>query len=172
MFHVEQCLLNTMKNVKFIVFAVLLTFIGCIGARQTTQIPDYILVPNGMSIIGNEKLTAFVFENNLKKLPIELFLSQKYKRDNYSDNEFWITIENEKFKIIVYDYADFEKYINSSNYAVINFDPDVEKNGDKRDFIAISMINSYNEDCLLSSSIYQNQALNYLKKLKYEYCNQ
>lgn len=172
MFHVERSLRSTVKKEKIVFIAFFLALLSCAGTKQRTQISDYILVPNGMPILGSKNLTAFVFENNLKKLPIELFLSEKFKTDNYAQNEFWVTIEKEKFKIIIYDYADFEKYINSSNYAVINFDPEDEKNGDKRDFIAISMINAYNEDCLLSSSIYQNLALNYLKKLKYEYCNQ
>ena len=44
--------------------------------------------------------------------------------------------------------------------------------GDQRKFIAISMINDRNEDCLAENSLFKNMAVNYLKKLKEEYYNQ
>jgi hypothetical protein len=145
---------------------------SCVGARQSVQIPDYILVSNGMEIIGNKGLTAFIFENNLTKVPIEQYLSAKFKTDNYASKEFWVTIEKDRYKIIIYDYSEFEKYFNSANYSVIHEEPEIAKKGDQRKFIAISMINSYNEDCLAEGSLFQNIATKYLKNLKDEYYNQ
>jgi len=147
-------------------------FNSCGGARQTVQISDYILMPNGIEIIENKSLTAFIFENNLKKLPIEQYLSLKFKTNNYSENEFWITIDKEKYKLIVYDKVEFEKYFINSNFAVINQEPENAKTYDQRNFIAVSMINSNNEDCLKEGSLYQNIAVSYLKKLKDEFYNQ
>jgi hypothetical protein len=74
--------------------------------------------------------------------------------------------------MIVYDNADFEKYFNSSNYAVINLEPQNDQSDQQRKFIAISIINANNEDCLADGSLFQNLTVNYLKKLKDEYYNQ
>ncbi|WP_309642501.1 hypothetical protein [Flavobacterium sp.] len=141
--------------------------------KPTIQIPDYILVPNGKEVIGNkEGLTAFIFENNTKNLPIEKFLSMKFKSDNYFATEYWVVIDKIKYKMIVYDNSDFEKYFNSANYSVINLEPQNDQSDQQRKFIAISMINSNNEDCLKDDSLFQNITVNYLKKLKDEYYNQ
>jgi hypothetical protein len=160
--------------IKRVGVVLLLSFfiISCIGARQMFQITDYILLPNGKEIVGQKKLTAFIFENNVKNLPIEKFLSDKFKSTNYLEKEFWITIDKAKYKIILYDYDEFEKYFNSANFVVSNQEPENSKNGNQRKFIAFSMINSYNEDCLEEHSLFQNIAVNYLKKLKDEYYNQ
>ena len=60
----------------------------------------------------------------------------------------------------------------SYNFAVMNFEPGNAKSNDQRTFIAISMINSNNEDCLNDHSLYQNIAVNYLQHLKEEFYNQ
>lgn len=172
MFHVERTLASH-KYKGIIVILFLFVFLNsCVGTRPSIQITDYFLVPKGKEIIGNNNLTAFIFENNVKKLPMEQFLSAKFKTDNYIQNEFWITIDKEKYKIIIYDKADFEKYFISSNFSVINQEPDNARSNDQRKFIAISMINSSNEDCLADSSLFQNIAVTYLKNLKDEFYNQ
>lgn len=171
MFHVERNLKSLMYK-GMIVFLVAFILNGCGIAKQNIQIPDYILVPNGKEIIGNIKLTAFIFENNRRDLPIEQFISKKLNTGNMTDQEFSIRIDNEKYRLIIYDHAEFEKYFNSSNYAVIKLEPENIKTDDVREFIAISMVNSYNEDCLANNSLFQNRALNYLKNLKDEYYNQ
>ena len=172
MFHVERTLAGLIN--KGMLGLLLLFFIcsSCMGTRRTIQITDYILVPNGKDVIGNKNLTAFIFENNLKKLPIEQYLAAKYKINNYQDSEFWVTIDKDRYKIIVYDYSEFEKYFGSANYSAKSEEPDNAKTEEKRKFIAVSMINSYNEDCLSDRSIFQNIAVNYLKDLKDEYYKQ
>lgn len=172
MFHVERTLASH-KYKGIIVILFLFVFLNsCVGTRPSIQITDYVLVPNGKEIIGNNNLTAFIFENNVKKLPMEQFLCAKFKTDNYIQNEFWITIDKEKYKIIIYDKADFEKYFINSNFAVVNQEPDNARSYDQRKFIAISMINSNNEDCLADNSLFQNIAVTYLKNLKDEFYNQ
>lgn len=172
MFHVERILLSGVNKGKRLLFLLFFVICSCASIKPNIQILDYILVPNGKEVIQNKGLTAFIFENNKRQIPFEQYLSAKFKTDNLSQNEFWITIDKQKYKLIVYDYTEFEKYFNSSNYAVLNLEPENVKKQDIRDFIAISMINSYNEDCLEDSSLYQNLAVNYLKKLKDEYYNQ
>lgn len=150
-----------------------LFIVSCAGRKATIQIPDYILVSNGKEVLGNrEGLTAFIFENNTKNLPIEKFLSLKFKSDNYYNTEYAITIDGGSYKMLVYDNSDFEKYFNSANYSVLNLEPRDDQNDQQRKFIAISLINSNNEDCLRDGSLLQNIAVSYLKKLKDEYYNQ
>jgi len=163
MFHVERTLVKPINKGIITILFLCLLFCSCSISRQTVQINDYVLLSNGKEIIGNTNLTAFVFENNLRKLQIEQFLSEKYKTDNYLQNEFWITINGEKFKIIIYDKAEFEKYFINYNFSVTSEEPDNAKLADLRKFIAISMINSNNEDCLKDGSLYQNIAISYLK---------
>ena len=173
MFHVERHIKTIVNKGKISVSLIFFIVLSCISTKPTIQIPDYILVPNGKEILGsNVGLNAFIFENYTKGVPIEKFLSIKFKSENYYNTEYLVTIEKNKYKIIVYDNADFEKYFNSSNYSVMNLEPKNDIDGEQRKFIAISMINMYNEDCLSDKSLFQNIAINYLKKLKDEYYNQ
>ena len=173
MFHVKRHRAIVENKGKFYLILFYFILIGCSGSRQTIQIPDYILVANGKEILGNEAgLTAFIFENNTKNLPIEKFFSMKFKSENYFTLEYWVVIDQTKYKMILYDNSEFEKYFNSSNYAVINLQPQSDESDQQRKFIAISMINANNQDCLKDDSLFQNVAVNYLKKLKDEYYNQ
>lgn len=172
LFHVELSLSTSINKGKILIFLFLFSIYSCGTIKPNYQITDYVLVPNGKEIIESKALNAFIFENNKRQIPIEQYISTKLNLDSYNQNEFWVTINNQKFKLIVYDYTEFEKYFNSSNYAVKNLEPANVEIQDKRDFIAISMINAYNEDCLADGSLYQNIALQYLKKLKDEYYNQ
>lgn len=172
MFHVERTLKPRITKGMSLLFCCFLIFGSCIATQPSMQIPDYILVPNGKQEVGTKPLTAFIFENNLTQLPIEQYLSAKYKTENYAQKEYWVTIDKNKYKLLIYDYNEFEKYFMSSNYSVINEVPESTKKGDSRKFIAISMINSYNEDCLAEHSLFQNIAVKYLKNLKDEFYKQ
>jgi len=169
MFHVK--LLLRTPAFKGMIGLLFLFFLlnGCAGAQHSIQVPDYVLVANGKENLGSANLTAFIFENNMKNLPIEQFLAFKFNTNNLYEKEFWVTIDKQKFKLIVYDYNEFEKYFVSTNYAPMNVEPENAKSGDQRKFIAISMINDYNEDCLAEGSLLQNVAVKYLKNLKDEY---
>ena len=169
MFHVERILKTLTNKAISLVFVVLIY--ACSGARNAIQIQDFLLVPNGLEIQKNVPLTAFVFENNLKNPPIEKFLSLKFKNSNYFDKEFWITINQTKYKLIVYDAAEFEKYIGSTNYSPLNQEPENAKYGIQPKFIAFSLLSANNEDCLSDQSLYQHIAVTYLKNLKDEYSN-
>jgi len=171
MFHVKlKLLMPAIKGITGMLF-LFFVLIGCAGAQHSMQIPDYVLVPNGKENIGSKNLTAFLFENDMRNLPIEQFLALKFKTNNFYEKEIWVTIDKQKFKLIVYDYNEFEKYFVSTNYAPMNVEPENSKSGDQRKFIAISMISSYNEDCLAEGSLLQNFAVKYLKNLKDEYLN-
>ena len=172
MFHVKRIELKQMfKGMALAIFFSIIAS-SCIGAKATIQIPDYVLVPNGMENIGGAQLTAYIFENNVKKSQIEYFVAYKFKSANYFEREIWITINKDKYKLIIYDNSDFEKYFNSQNYSPINEETKSDNYSNQRKFIAISMINAYNEDCLADNSLFQNVALKFLTDLKNEYLNQ
>ena len=169
MFHVERIIKTSVCTAVLLVCINL--FLSCGGARSTVQITDYLLVNNGIELQKNTPLTAFVFENNQKNPPIEKFLSLKFKNSNYFDKEFWVSIQGNKCKLIVYDAAEFEKYIGSSNYAQINQEPENAKYGNQPKFIAFSVVSATNEDCLSDQSLFQQVALTYVQNLKNEYYN-
>lgn len=172
MFHVKRIIKNRMvKGIALTLFLVLIAS-SCIGARATVQIPDYILVSNGKENIGGKNLTAYIFENNVKKTQIEYFVAYKFNSANYFEREIWITINKDKYKLIIYDNSDFEKYFSSQNYSPINEETKSDDYSSQRKFIAISMINAFNEDCLADNSLFQNIAVKFLTDLKNEYVNQ
>lgn len=168
-FHVEQITKSPVIK-RFLLFLTIFYLLqSCIGARAGYQIDDYYVSENGKEILGTKPLNAFIFENNLKNLPFEQFLAVKYKLDNYLTREFWVTIDQNKYKILIYDFAEFDKYFGTTNFAAVNQENIANIVGGQPKFIAISMINDLNEDCLSEKSIFQNMAINYLKKIKDEY---
>lgn len=173
MFHVKLTNSSLTHKGIALICVLFLLLCGCGISRQTTQIPDYLLVSNGQKILGNsESLRAFIFENNTRNLPIERFLAMKFRTENYLNNIYPVVIDNNKYQLILYDNSDFEKYFNSANYSVIHLQPQDDQSDQQRKFIAWSLINDKNEDCLREHSLFQNIAVNYLKKLKDEYYNQ
>ena len=169
MFHVERILLKLMNKGKLSIFLLFFIILSCGITRQKYIIEDYTIVPNAKEILGNKGLNAFVFENNKKLIPFQQFVSNKFKLVSYQEKEFWVTIEGDKYKIILYDNDELLKYINTFDFALANQNPDVVNVGSSADFIAISMINSRNEDCLSEGSLYESIAVKYLKQLKDEF---
>ena len=173
MFHVKRIDKHTINKGKILVSVISVFLISCVARKATVQIEDYLLFPNGKEVIGNPKpLTAFIFENNTKNMSIEKFLSIKFKTEIFFSQEFSVTIDRNRYKIILYDNSEFEKYFDSSNYSVINLQPDDATIETQRKFLAFSMVDSENHDCLADDSLLQNIAVNYLKNLKDEYYKQ
>ncbi|WP_296146331.1 hypothetical protein [uncultured Flavobacterium sp.] len=168
-FHVEQIIKTPAIKRIFFFLMIFLVLQSCIGAKAGYQIDDYYVSENGKEILGTKPLNAFIFENNLKNLPFEQFLAVKYKLDSYLTRDFWVTIDKNRYKILVYDFAEFDKYFGTANFAALNQENIANIVGGQPKFIAISMITDSNEDCLSDKSIFQNMAINYLKKLKDEY---
>ncbi len=169
MFHVKlQRTIRCIKGMTAII-VVLCSLSACVGSRPAVQITDYVVLPDGIENLGGAPLSAFIFENNLRNQSIERFLNSKFKTDTYSDKEFWIPIGGEKFKLILYDNAEFEKFFSDRNFVVSNLDPANVQTGTQRKFVAISLVTERNEDALKETSLYYNISTNYLKALKDEY---
>ncbi|WP_310028540.1 hypothetical protein [Flavobacterium arsenatis] len=169
MFHVERTSLKLMYKGKLPIFLLFFIVLSCGITKQKYVIDDYTIVPNAKEVLGNKGLSAFVFENNKKLLPFQQFITNKFKLDSYQEKEFWVTIDGDKYKIILYDNDELIKYINTSDFTLANQNPDVVNVGSTADFIALSMISSRNEDCLAEGSLYENIAVKYLKQLKDDY---
>lgn len=153
-----------------VLFAITLC-VSCITPQHTVQITDYVLLENGKQVLGREKgLTAFIFENNQRKVPFVQFVSDKYNLGTYTELEYWVDYEGYRFKIMVYDNAELEKYFNTSQFMISTVETEANKLTNIN-FIALSVINDKNEDCLANGSLYQNIAIKYLKELKAEYLN-
>lgn len=157
---------------KSLLFFIFLSLLNCGIARQRMEISDYLIYQKGKEIIGNDNLNSFIFENDLKNIPFQQFLSAKFKSNSLQEREITVTIEGGKYKLLFYDNDEFEKYIGNSNFAIKNQESESNKTGNQSKFIAISVINDKNEDCLSEQSLYQNIVVSYLKKLKDEYLKQ
>ena len=169
MFHVELRRINRIFKTTTAILLLFFVLQSCVVAKPGYQIDDYYVSENGKEILGTKPLNAFIFENNLKNLPFEQFLAVKYKLESYLTRDFWVTIDKNRYKILVYDFAEFDKYFGTANFAAVDQENIANIVGGQPKFIAISMITDSNEDCLSDKSIFQNMAINYLKKLKDEY---
>ncbi|MEE1897262.1 hypothetical protein GN157_15980 [Flavobacterium rakeshii] len=171
MFHVERKI-KTLFQRGFFLFLLFGVLQSCVTPRQAIDVSDYILVENGKQIYGKEEgLTAFIFQNNPKKVIFAEFLGNKYNLMKFTDIEYWITLEGMKFKVFFYENDEVNKYFDTTDYVASNVVSDSAVVGSKVKFLAISVVNEYNEDCLSDSSLFKNIVINYLKDLKDEYNN-
>lgn len=157
-------------NRRLVAFLFLLIVsLGCGINKPKYTIEDYVLVPNAKAILGNDGLTAFVFENNKKILPFQQFLISRYDLQTYNEREIPFIINDQLFIMHVYDADETIKYINTSDFVMKNQIPDLSKLGNQPDFIVLSITNDKNEDCLKDDSLHQNTVIKYLKNLKQDY---
>lgn len=171
MFHVKRIRQNHTVRGIFAILLIVFILQSCVGAKAGYQIDDFYISENGKETIGTKPLNAFIFENNVTNLPFEQFLAVKYKLNNLLSREFWITIDGSKYKLFIYDNAEFDKYFGFSNFAAVDQENIANIIGGQPKFIAISMVNEFNEDCLSDKSMLQNVSTIYLKNLKDEYIN-
>jgi len=173
MFHVERfSKIKTLFNKGFLVFIAATLFTCCIQPRHTIEINDYVLVSGGKKVLGREQgLTAFIFENNPRKMPFVQFAADKYGVGSYKDVNYWVTYEGHKLKVLLYDLDELQKYFDMGQFMVTSHTTDVNVIGSKEHFIGLSVINESNEDCLDDSSLFKQVTLKYLKELKDEYNN-
>jgi len=170
MFHVEPNR-KTLFRKGFLLFLVFLA-VSCIKPQHTIEIQDYVLLENGKQVLGKEKgLTAFIFENNPTKIPFHQFVADKYAVGSYTDVKYDVKVDGYRFKVLVYENAEMEKYFNMSQFMVTNSPSETNIVGSTAKFIAISVINDTNEDCLDDNSLYKHVIINYLKNLKDEFNN-
>lgn len=172
MFHVKQSKIKTLFIKGFLVFLMMSISSSCVAPRHTVEIQDYVLVENGKKILGKEKgLTAYIFENNPRKVVFAQFAAEKYGVGQYIDVSYWVTIEGYKFKVFVYDTDELQKYFDMGQFMVTKQENAQNIVGTAERFIGISMITDANEDCLLENSLFHKIAFTYLKNLKDEYNN-
>lgn len=187
MFHVErfqfQSKLNEVKKslnkIKglflkqaLLVFITALTLTGCGTARHMVEIEDYVLVGGGKKVLGKEEgLTTFIFENNPRKIPFVQFVADKYGVGSYRDVTYWTDFDGHRFKVLLYDYDELQKYFDMGQFMVTKQETDANVVGSKEQFIGLSVINNANEDCLAENSLFKQIAIKYLKELKEEYNN-
>ncbi|WP_143090395.1 hypothetical protein [Flavobacterium akiainvivens] len=166
-------ILKTLSWKGFLVFLVVaLCSASCITQRGNLQIVDYTLLPNGKQTLGHDEgLTAFIFENNPRKRPFVQFLADKYGIGTYEDVQYNVDLDGHTFTVYLYDTAELNKYFDMSQFMVTQNETDANIVGSTAKFLGLSIVDDYNQDCLLSNSLYQNIAVKYLLNLKNEYYN-
>lgn len=172
MFHVEQEEIKTLFRKGFLVFLTAMVFTACGTTRHSVEIQDFVLVPNGKQVLGKDRgLTAFIFENNPRKIPFVQFVAQKYGIGQYVDVSYWVTVEGYRFKVFVYDSDELQKYFDMGQFMVTRQETTQNVVGSSEKFIGLSMITDANEDSLDEQSLFHKIAISYLKSLKDEYNN-
>jgi hypothetical protein len=171
MFHVKR-FQKILISIAFAMIFACAFFASCIAPRHTVEINEYILIPNGKQVLGHDKgLTAYIFENNQRKIPFNQYVGDKYRSGSYSDIEYSVTLQGTRFKVYIYENAEVEKYFDIGQFMVSNVEADTNIMGSKARFIAVSVIDDYNNDALSEQSLYRNIVINYLRNLVKEYNN-
>lgn len=172
MFHVEPNKIKTLFSKGFLVFIVSMLCVACFTQRHAIEIDNYILLDNGKKILGKQDgLTAFVFENNPRKIVFAQFVADKYGIGNYVEVNYLVNVDGYNFRVYVYDTDELQKYFDMGQFMVTKQENDQNVVGSKEHFIGVSVVNDANEDCLAENSLYRQIALDYLVKLKDEYNN-
>lgn len=170
MFHVER-FIKTLLVKGFFVFLVATMFASCITPRHTVEVGDYLLLDNGKQILGHEKgLTCFFFENDQKKMPFREFLIYKYHLGDTEYVSYNVSLEGKRFKVFLYSNDELLKYYDLSEFMISNIENETSMMS-TANFLGISVIDEYNNDCLVESSLFKNMVINYLRELKYEFYN-
>jgi hypothetical protein len=169
MFHVKRSR-KTLFSKGFFVFLIMAMATSCITQRHTVEIHSFVLLENGKEVLGKEKgLTAFIFENDQSKVPFAQFLANKYNVGTYTDVSYWVDVDGHRMKVLLYENAELEKYFDVSQFMVTKGVTEGNIVGSTAKFLAISVINENNEDCLADDSLYKNITIKYLEALKDEY---
>lgn len=169
-FHVKRSV-KTLYIKGFFVFLMMAFSASCVTPLHTVEIEDYVLLENGKEILGREKgLTAFVFENDQSKAPFRQFIFEKYRLGATQDIAFYTMIDGKRFKVLVYENSEIDKYFDMSQFMVTKFETVANKRT-SANFITMSVIDDYNEDCLDEQSLYRNIVIKFLRELKIEFYN-
>lgn len=171
-FHVEQIKLKTLFRKGFLVFLAIMLFTSCGVQRHSVEIEDYVLMENGRQVLDKEKgLTAFIFENNPRKIPFVQFAANKYGVGQYTEVNYWVTVDGYHLKVFIYDTDELQKYFDMGQFMVTHQESTTNVVGTTEKFIGISVLSDTNDDCLDEHSLLHKIALNYLINLKEEYNN-
>lgn len=170
MFHVERSNKTLYKG--FFLLLTFITVLSCGTPRYAVDVSDYVIRENGKHVYGKENgLTAFIFQNQPTKITFNQFLLEKYNLGKFTEIEYWTTIDGMKFKVFLYTQDEINKYFDTSNFIASNVVPENAVVGSQVKFLAISVINEFNEDCLADDSLFKNTVIKYLKDLKDQYNN-
>ena len=171
MFHVERCAKTLSKTGVFVFFAII-GFVACVTPRHTVAINEYTLLPNGKEITGREEgLTAFIFENDQRKMPFQQFIMEKYRLGYTEDISYNVTLENHRFIVYLYTHDEMMKYFDLSQFMVTRFETAPNRVGSSNNFIGVSVADDHNGDALADDSLYREIVIKYLRQLKDEYYN-
>lgn len=170
MFHVERSNKTLYKG--FFLLLTFITVLSCGTPRYAVDVSNYVIRENGKHVYGKENgLTAFIFQNQPTKITFNQFLLEKYNLGKFTEIEYWTTIDGMKFKVFLYTQDEINKYFDTSNFIASNVVPENAVVGSQVKFLAISVINEFNEDCLADDSLFKNTVIKYLKDLKDQYNN-
>lgn len=167
MFHVEPTRLS--RIMAGLASIMLLLTVSCASMRDRDTIPDYVIREGGKNVIGSAPLNAFIFEDTRQDVYFQDFLIYKFRKSNLVEKAFEVDISGSRFRILLYDGVEFEKYFRSSDFIPTVTVTAGEQNAGKSRFVALSMVDASNQDCLSPNSLWFATATEYLKKLKDDY---
>lgn len=169
MFHVERFAKTC--SIKGIVSFLLIIFVlnSCIPVKKIPDIPDYHILNSVVEKdVNKDKPAIFMFENNRMQRSFQTFLGYKLNQPN-EHRDFKVKIQGQEFVISVLDKIEMEKWVTLEDFILKRPGKQIVKDGEQKNYVAISVTDKIGTDCLKNNSIFQNLVLNYLKELKLEY---
>lgn len=169
MFHVERLIGNGDIKRNLAVLFIILMLGSCIPIKSNPEINDYQVLNSTTEKDSKQyKPAVFMFENNKMQRSFQSFLGHKLNQTK-ENRDFKVKIQNQDFVISVLDKVEIEKIFTIEDLLFKRQQPEILKNGEQKNYVAISVRDKIGNDCLKNNSIFQNLVLNYLKELKLEY---
>lgn len=169
MFHVERIAKKRIITGIVSVIIVIFMFSSCFSIKSNPEIADYhILNSSESKELKKNKPAVFMFENKKIQRSFQVFLSEKLNQRN-ENRDFKVKIQSQEFIISVLDKIEIEKFFTIEDFVLKRPERNFIKEGEQKNYVAVSVTDKIGNDCLKNSSIYQNLVLNYLKELKLEY---
>lgn len=169
MFHVKRIGQNRIVKRIFPVLLMIFVFNSCFPVKSNPEIADYhILNSVDSKELKKNKPAIFMFENKRMQRSFQTFLGYKLNQKN-ENRDFKVKIQSQDFVISVLDQIEVEKFITLEDFVLKRPGRNIVKDGEQKNYVAITVTDKIGNDCLKNNSIYQNLVLNYLKELKLEY---
>lgn len=169
MFHVERIAKKRIIIGVVAVSIAIFVFSSCFSIKSNPKIADYHILNSEESKDSKKnKPAVFMFENKKMEFYFQIFLGEKLNQRN-ENRDFKAKIQGQDFIISVLDRIEVEKIFTIEDFILKNPERNIIKDGEQKNYVAISVTDKVGNDCLKNSSIYQNLVLNYLKELKLEY---
>ncbi|MDO6595850.1 hypothetical protein Q4512_02925 [Oceanihabitans sp. 2_MG-2023] len=146
-------------------------FVSCIPVKNVQDINGYHII-EGNKKVGKDLKSQNVFSFQIYK-DRRFFDRYLYERfhdvPGFSSSEFNVEIEDVPFTIRILSKEETSTYLDFTDYIFKNDDPELVKNGKKKQFIYMVVKDENNQDALSTDSFYRYIVAKYLDEIRMDF---